>query len=356
LHRLLKRDAKYRWEDYQEAAFCALKHKLISRPVLQYPDFSKEFILTTDASNDGAGAVLSQEQIGKDAPIAYASRRFNNAERNYSVVERELAAIVWGIKHFRPYLFGKRFQIVSDHKPLTWIMSVKDPGSRLMRWRILLEEYDYQIIYKPGVQNANADALSRIGALAKENDESDKIDSDLKVKILKENHDSVLGGHRGMQKTYEAIKRYYQWPNMKQELENYVRKCEKCQLNKVLRPKRKAPMEITTTAKHPFERCALDVVGPLTEEKSGNKYILTFQDDLSKFIVAIPIPRQEAETIAKEFVINVVLKFGAPAQVLTDQGSNFLSDLFKNVCKLLKIKKIQTTAFRPESNGSVMPA
>jgi len=84
---------------------------------------------------------------------------------------------------------------------------------------------------------------------------------------------------------------------------------------------------------------------------SGNKYILTFQDDLSQFIVAIPIPQPEAETIAKDFVLNIVLKFGAPAQILTDEGSNFLSDLLKNMCKLLKIKK--GIAFHPESNGSL---
>jgi transposase InsO family protein len=140
---------------------------------------------------------------------------------------------------------------------------------------------------------------------------------------------------------------------MKKEVEEYVKKCAKCQLNKTLRPKRKAPMEITTTARHPFEKCALDIVSPMTETMSGNKYILTCQDDLSKFLVAIPIPQQDAETIAKEFVLNIVLKFGAPAQILTDQGSNFLSDLFKSMCKLLKIKKIQTTAFYPESNGGL---
>ena len=98
-----------------------------------------------------------------------------------------------------------------------------------------------------------------------------------------------------------------------------------------LRPKKRAPVEITTTARHPFEKCALDIVGPLTETVSGNKYILTFQDDLSKFVIGLPIPQQDAETIAKEFVLKVVLKFGAPAQILTDQGSNFVSNLFKNV-------------------------
>ena len=141
------------WEESQEMAFRTLKQRLLSQPILQYPDFSREFILTTDTSNDGAGAVLSQGQIGKDLPIAYASRSFNKAERNYSTVEKELAAIVWGIKHFRPYLYGRRFKIVSDHKPLTWIMSVKDPGSRLLRWRIKLDEYDYEIVYTQSNKN-----------------------------------------------------------------------------------------------------------------------------------------------------------------------------------------------------------
>jgi hypothetical protein len=90
----------------------------------------------------------------------------------------------------------------------------------------------------------------------------------MKTKIFQESHDSILGGYRSMNKTYEAIRRHYQWPDMKREVE-YVKKCTKCQLNKVLRPRGKAPMEITTTAKQPFERCALDIVGPLTETTLG---------------------------------------------------------------------------------------
>lgn len=128
---------------------------------MQYPDFSKEFVPTTDASIHAIGAILSQGEVGKDLPIAYASRTLNKAESNYSTIERELLAIVWAVKHFRPYLFGRKFKIVTDHKPLTWLFSIKDPGSRLVRWRLKLEEYDYEIIYKAGKINTNADALSR---------------------------------------------------------------------------------------------------------------------------------------------------------------------------------------------------
>jgi transposase InsO family protein len=112
-------------------------------------------------------------------------------------------------------------------------------------------------------------------------------------------------------------------------------------------------MEITITTNQPFEKCCLNIVGPLPETQKGNKYILTFQDELSKYLVAIPIPRQDAETDAQQFITHVVLKLGTPSKILTDQGSNFPSELFKNTCKMLKIKKLQTTPLHPESNGGL---
>jgi hypothetical protein len=298
---------------------------------------------------------LSQGQIGKDLPIAYAGRNLNKAERNYSTSEKELLAIVWGIKHFRPYLYGRKFKIASDHKPLMWIMNIKDPGSRLLRLRIKLEEYEYELVYKKGALNTNADALSRIHGIAVGNriPSETAIDEATKRQILYEYHDPPLGGHRGMNKTYKAIKEKYSWNNMKQEIEDYVRQCKSCQVNKIVGSQRKAPMEITTTASQPFEKCCLDIVGPLRETQARNKYILTFQDELSKFLVAIPIQKQDAETVAREFVTHIIPKLGTPANILTDQGSYFLSEVFKNTCKMLRIKKLQTTPFHPESNGSL---
>ena len=134
---------------------------LTQEPVLQYPDFTKPFVLTTDASGFAKGAILSQGKIDQDKPIAFASSTLNQAEQNYCTIEKELTAIVWACRHFRRYLIGRTFTIVTDHKPLTWMFNVKDLSPRLLRWRLLLEEFHYTIEYKAGKKNVNADALSR---------------------------------------------------------------------------------------------------------------------------------------------------------------------------------------------------
>jgi transposase InsO family protein len=146
----------------------------------------------------------------------------------------------------------------------------------------------------------------------------------------------------------------YQWVGLKKSVKEYVKRCEICQKNKYSKQHR-VPMQITTTAHRPMERLALDIVGPLPETQKGNKYLLTYQDDLTKYVGAIPIPNQEAETVARAFVQYIILRFGMNGNmsVLSDQGSNFQSELFTNVCKMLKIKKQRTSAWHPESNGSL---
>lgn len=155
----LKKDAKLDINDPEYLnSIETLKRLLTTEPILKYPDLSKTFIITTDASNYALGAILSQD----DHPICFASRTLNDHEQNYSTIEKELLAIVWATKYFRPYVFGRKFYIETDHKPLQWLFSVKEPNSRLFRWKIKLSEYNYEIRYKKGRQNGNADALSRI--------------------------------------------------------------------------------------------------------------------------------------------------------------------------------------------------
>lgn len=139
-----------------------LKDILCSEPLLQYPDFKKGFIVTCDDSWTGIGSILSQGSLDHDLPVAYASCVLTKAEENYSTIERELTAIVWGCKQFRQYIWGRKFTIVTDHKPLTWIFKMNDPSSRIMRLKLKLEEFDYTIVYKKGKENGNSDGLNRL--------------------------------------------------------------------------------------------------------------------------------------------------------------------------------------------------
>lgn len=155
-------------------AFNKCKELLTHAPLLQYPDYEKPFILTTDASNVALGAVLSQGQISSDKPIAYASRTLSDTESRYSTIERELLAIIWAVKHFRPYLYGRKFYIYTDHRPLVWLRSLKDPNSKLTRWGLRLQDYDFELIYKNGKQNTNADAFSRIKMYTLDSDDDNQ--------------------------------------------------------------------------------------------------------------------------------------------------------------------------------------
>lgn len=158
----LKKGAKVVHNESFIKSFEQLKELLINAPILKYPDFTKPFVLTTDASNVALGAVLSQGNPPNDQPIAYASRTLNDTEQRYSTIEKELLGIVSACKYFRPYLYSQKFKIYTDHRPLVWLFNLKEPNSKLVRWRLRLEEYDYEIIYKKGSLNTNADALSRI--------------------------------------------------------------------------------------------------------------------------------------------------------------------------------------------------
>lgn len=352
LTELLKKDTEWKWTDTEQVSFELLKQKLTQVPVLQYPDFTQPFILTTDASGYAIGAILSQGKLGQDRPVAYASRILNKAEINYSTVEKELLAIVWACKHFRPYLLGRKFQVITDHKGLVWIFNVKDPSSRLMRWRLLLEEYEYEVQYRAGKKNCNADSLSRYPVECLSVD-IEQIDKDRKLKIINEMHNCPVGGHQGVQRTVERIKLYITWPGLEQDVTEYVRKCKICQISKESNHKIKQRLEITDTHDRPWIKIYLDIVGPLPQTENDNKYILTCQDNLSKYVIVIPIKNQTVEEVTDAFVNKVILIYGIPNYIVTDQGTNFMSDMFKKICKLFKIEKIHTAAYHPESNGAL---
>ena len=138
---------------------------------------------------------------------------------------------------------------------------------------------------------------------------------------------------------------------MKTDIQNFIQQCLQCQLEKCVRIKTKQPMVITDTPGTTFDKRATDTVGPLPRTIRDNEYILTIQDQLTKYCVAIPLPDATATTIADALVKRFICVFGPPKAILTDQGRNFLSDLMKRVAARFRIKKVRTTAFHPQSNG-----
>ena len=135
-----------------------MKAALTTAPVLRFPDFEKQFTLTTDASNYGLGAVLSQE----GHPCLFISRTLNIAEQNYTTSEKELLDIVWAMRRLKQYLLGNKFNIHTDHHALLWLHNVKDPSSQLLRWRLRMKKYDYEIEYVKGKENEVANCLPRL--------------------------------------------------------------------------------------------------------------------------------------------------------------------------------------------------
>ena len=137
------------WQDQHEKAFQTLKIRLTSSPILRLPVFQNgmPFVLRTDASDVGIGAVLLQEFEGEGRlPIAYASKKLLPRERNYSVIEKECLAIIWGVEKFRKYLYGVEFLLETDHKPLSYMQTAKVLNPRIMRWAMKLQPYRFRII------------------------------------------------------------------------------------------------------------------------------------------------------------------------------------------------------------------
>ena len=150
------------WTPEVEEAFGRVKEALTSSPVLRAPDFSCPFLLQTDASDTGLGAVLSQVQEGEEHPIIYISRKLSPAERKYAAVEREALAIKWAVLELRYYLLGRKFTLVTDRAPLQWMARAKDTNARVTRWFLALQDFHFEVRHRAGAANANADGLSRI--------------------------------------------------------------------------------------------------------------------------------------------------------------------------------------------------
>ena len=156
MHDLLGKNSKFVWTDTCQQAFSTLKERLTRAPVLAYPEGEGQFILDTDASGYGIGAVLSQVQEGQEKVIAYASKALNKSQRRYCTTYRELLAAVVFIKHFRSYLGTQTFVLRTDHSSLQWLLNFRDAENMLARWLTVLTAYSFEIVHRKGTKHGNA--------------------------------------------------------------------------------------------------------------------------------------------------------------------------------------------------------
>ena len=170
--------------------------------------------------------------------------------------------------------------------------------------------------------------------------------------ILKYHHDIPTAGHLGAEKTSERIKQSYYWPGMDASIKKYCVQCDTCTARKASPVQNKAPLG-HCGAGEPLERVAIDICGPFPLTDMGNRYIMVLTDQFTRWTEAIPIPNQEAKTVAQAFITHFASRFGYPLTIFTDQGTNFESNLFKEMCDILGIDKARTTSMRPQANGMV---
>ncbi|OMH79795.1 Transposon Tf2-6 polyprotein [Zancudomyces culisetae] len=354
------------------------------------------------------GAVLSQCINGQDRVIEYASRTTSKSEKNYSISHLEALAVIWAVKKFKYYIYGRKFKIRTDHKSLLQIFNGTELTGRIARWAMILRNYNFDIEHLPGKLNP-ADTLSRMvgspnslptqeeidlyamdfieykeviqylssmvyptGASeterAKIRNRSrqfhikdgklyKKVKNELKEVLNEKNaKEEILKihneCHEGVENTWRRVTNKFTGRNLYDDVKEIVNSCHTCQLFKGGKIKRNELFPILTSK--PFEIFGIDAIGPISPiSKSGNRYILSAICYFTKWPIAVPVANLLSETIINFIINDIISIYGVPQQIISDRGSSFVSESTTKVFEWLGIDHRPTTSYRPQSNGQV---
>ncbi|UYV79597.1 K02A2.6-like, partial [Cordylochernes scorpioides] len=379
LNNLLKKDVKWKWDEECETAFSKLKNMITSKPILAIYNPKYPIHLYTDASQEQIGSILKQEQPdGLLKPIAYRSHRMTSYESNYCVTEQECLAIIDAVDFFLPYLDGVHFTIHTDHACLKYLKNIKNPKGRLFRWSLKLSMFDFEIKHIRGTENKEADFLSRypiahfvsdpelkqaqfddnindrkytkfngLLTIKKKGLIKSVVPPSLREKVLIRAHQDY--GHIGVSKMLNLISPIYYWPYLIQDISNYVKHCEVCQLNKISHQKKFGLLESLPPAKDPFDLVSIDTVGGLNYYNSTKKFLHIIVDHATRYIWAFPSKSQTTDSYIN--CLNKIFQIQKPKQFLSDRAPSFTSPRFRKYLINNNIKQLLTSSSRPQCNG-----
>lgn len=411
---LLKKGTTFTWTEECSKAVDTLIQLVTSDPVLQRPDLTKPFTLEVDASQYATGAILQQEDDqGTLRPVGYYSKTMNPAERNYDVHDRELTAVMRGLRHWRHLLLSSphKITIISDHANLQYFREAHKINRRVARNLTEMTEYNFQIVHKPGKSN-KADLLSRppgtdqgkgdhdqvvvlpdhlfVRLLATQSHLEEEIVrsqqqqqelmeqwvkeegveregseyykdarlvvpmGELRREVLKACHDHQLAGHPGIVRTLATVTRSYWWPGVRDFVTKYVQGCGTCQSTKSGTTRPSIPLFPIgpKTGAAPFETIALDLITDLPGSQ-GYDSILTITDhDCSKAALFIPCNKTiDGPGVARLYAEKVFPHYGLPKRVISDRDPRFTSIWTKELCRQLGIYQNISTAYHPQTDG-----
>ena len=373
------------WTEDAIHSFELAKEALTKMETLCFLKPNLPLTLTTDASNMAIGAVLHQINGDVSEPLEFFSKKLNTAQQRYSTFDRELMAIHKSIKHFRHILEGRQFTILTDHKPLIYILEMKDPSPRQQRQISYISEFSCTLKHIAGKENIIADCLSRSYSCVITQDalfsKEDLISSPPSIKEIEAfgtkhtvkdgvHYDTSISGtfrpilgstlrfkafhaihslhHPGSSATYQILRTNVVWPSMRHDIKLWVSQCLECQRHKISRHTRPPIIHFPTGNR--FDTLHVDLVGPLPPDR-GYSYLLTMLDRKTRWFEVIPLKSISADIVASSLVNNWISRYGVPKAIITDRGTQFESDLFKNLSEKLGINHLRTTAYHPQTNG-----
>ncbi|CAN6552314.1 unnamed protein product [Malus baccata var. baccata] len=361
LCRLFQKDVAFDFNKECEKAFNHLKEILTSAPIIVPPFWSLPFELMCDASDYALGAVLGQRKDKRPHVIYYASRTLNDAQLNYSTTEKELLAVVFALDKFRSYLLGTKVIIYTDHAALKYLFTKKEAKPRLIRWMLLLQEFDIEIRDKKGSENVVADHLSRmvheedaapiIQTFPDEQLMSVKVSepwyADLVNYLVSKHVPSELLKHQGDKLKKEA--RFYVWddPYLWKYCPDQV--IRRCQRTGNIGSKQQMPQTPIFSVEI-FDVWGIDFMGPFPSSH-GFLYILLAVDYVSKWVEAKATRTNDSRVVADFVKTNIFARFGMPRVLISDGGSHFCNRTIEALLKKYNVTHKVATPYHPQTSG-----